>query len=158
MWGIYNPHKILPVGRLKGRPTVKFLTVEPVSRPPGRSRPEPESNGSLAGRPPGRPEQPESGLLSVGRPAQRLAACTFLVHVRSTGTVDRRARSQPFGPVDRLKATHSRVAPVDQAVNRPESRCSLVQGPVDWAVDRQSLTVKFRPLAGRPGGQPDGQL
>ena len=41
--------------------------------------------------------------------------------------------------VDRLKATHSRVAPVD----RPESRCSLVQGPVDRAVDRKAQRPVF---------------
>ena len=45
--------------------------------------------------------------------------------------------------VDRLEATHSRVARVDRAVDRPESRCSLVQGPVDWAIDRKAQRSNF---------------
>ena len=66
---------------------------------------------------------------------------------RSTGRAQGRARSQPLGPVDwavdRLKATHSRVAPVDRAVDWPESHCSLVLGVVDRAVDRQAQRSNF---------------
>ena len=86
---------------------------------------------------------------------------------RSTGPrVDRPDRStdvhkdvhagQPLGPVDRLKSAHSRVDPVYRAVDRPESRCSLVLGTVDQAVDRQAQRSNFFSLAGRPAGRPEG--
>ena len=80
MGGIYNPNKIcplavgkgkfaLPVDRAVDRPTVKFMTVEPTDRPPGRPGLDPESNGSLAGRP--KPDTDSRALC------------------RSTGSVDR---------------------------------------------------------------------
>ena len=52
---------------------------------------------------------------------------------RSTGPVDR-TQSRSTGPVDRrAQNVHAGlpIKPVDRAVDRPESRCSLVQGPVD---------------------------
>ena len=83
---------------------VKFMTVEPAGGPPGRPRPEPESNGSLAGRPPGRPGQPESGLTSAGRPLSRPAKKAGLrarpCARRSTGPVDQ-PLVQSTVPVDR---------------------------------------------------------
>ena len=50
------PYEICPLAAGKGkfappvdRPTIKFLTVEPPGRPPGRPGLDPESNGSLVG-------------------------------------------------------------------------------------------------------------
>ena len=49
------------------------------------------------------------------------------------------------------------VWPADRAVDRLKSPYSQVR-TVDRAVDRRLATVKFRPLAGRPAGRPDGQF
>ena len=68
-WGdIYTPFEICPLAVEKGQialpvdqPTVTFFIVAPSGRP----SPDPESNGSLAGRPPGRPELDSESRLSV---------------------------------------------------------------------------------------------
>ena len=112
-WGdIYTPFGIcplaaekahigLPIDRLVDRPMVKKLTVEPFGRPPGQPCPEPERNGSLAGRPPGRPGQPQSGLTLVGRPLGRptkhIGLCARLVHIGQPV----RSTDHWFGPIDR---------------------------------------------------------
>ena len=61
-----------------GRSTVTLGTVD-------RAVDRPESNCSLAGRPPGRPAAPESELTSVGRPlgrpAKSVGLCARLVHI-----------------------------------------------------------------------------
>ena len=66
---------------------------------------------------------------------------------RSTGRAQECALGRVSWPVDRavdrLKATHSRVGPVDRTVDRPESCCSLVLGAVDRAVDRQAQRQIF---------------
>jgi len=83
---------------------------------------------------------------SVGRPHGRPDQDRTVDRTRSRSTVaiDRRAQGRarwlPFKPVDRtidrLRATHSRVAP-DRPSGRPDrDRCSLFLGPVDPAVDR----------------------
>ena len=61
---------------------------------------------------------------------------------RSTGSVDRQRASALWKRPRSADRSTSREfcslypAPVDWAVNRPESRCSLNPGPVDRAVDR----------------------
>ena len=80
-YGVYiAPYEICPLAAGRGifvlpvdRPTVKNLTVEPTSRPPGQPGLDPESNGSLVGRPPGR----------LRPDAESRALC------RSIGAVDR---------------------------------------------------------------------
>ena len=58
---------------------------------------------------------------------------------RSTGRAQGCVLGRVSWPVDRLKATHSRVAPVDRAVDRPKSRCSLVLGTVDRQAQRSNF-------------------
>ena len=76
-WGIYNPLEICPLAAEKGqfalpvdRPTVTILTVAPAGRPPGQPGLNPESNGSLVGRSPGRPKPDTESRLSVRSTAQ----------------------------------------------------------------------------------------
>ena len=117
----------LPVDRPVDRPTFKFLTVEPADRPPGRSRPEPESNGSLAGRSPGRPGQPESGLTSVGRPLGRPA--------QGAGLRARPCARRSTGPVDRLWLWS--IGPVDR-----QSLAELNSELENWVFNYQIYPIK----------------
>ena len=129
---------------------VKFLTVEPAGRPPGRPC---QSREQIAlwpvdrsvdralrtvDRPVDRPHPRVGHLQSVDRPKWQVRV-HILVHVGQVLDPVNRA-------VDRLQVPHSRVGTVDWTVDRK-------QGTVDRAVDRPESICSLD-WDGRPGGRP----
>ena len=112
-WGIYNPFENLLVGNWKGpvcpsgRPANGQIFDRWALRSTARlTVPDPESNGSLADRPPGRPELDTESRLSV----------------RSTDPVDRPGRPGQF-PESRALWTVDRPG---RPATSPMLACTLV--------------------------------
>ena len=106
------------------RPTVKFMTVEPTGRPPGRPGLDSESKGSLAGQPLGRPElDTESRALcrSTGR------STGAIPESRSSLAVDRPGRP----------ASSQRLRAHSVHVGLPVRSTDFCLGRPVWSTGRQ---------------------
>ena len=141
--GVFIPSfQICPLAAEKGkfalpvdRPTVIFLTVEPTERLPDRPGLDPESNGSLAGRLPGRPKPDTESRLSVRSTARSTGGFS---REQSSLPVDCPGRPGPFLDSRTLRTVDRPGQPAHQL----KLACTLVHvgRPTTATVDRQSAS------------------